>query len=60
MTKQEQASDFLNRCDALGISIEVSPNWVKYQPPLPVEMLMEAMDLQDEISAELAARERLQ
>ena len=44
------AIEFIDQAKANGYKVELEGNWIKWTPPLPVEMLMEAMDHTDEIT----------
>jgi hypothetical protein len=49
MTKLERAKALVEKARALGCEPTVQGSWVVFKPPLPVDLLMESVDLGDEL-----------
>tara|TARA_R100000687_G_scaffold83707_1_gene89636 strand:+ start:5723 stop:5893 length:171 start_codon:yes stop_codon:yes gene_type:complete len=54
-----EASDFIRSAKAIGCEPRLDRSWVVWKPPLPVEMLLDATRLSDEIAEELKGLEEL-
>ena len=50
-----EAKDFIERAGKLGYKPEMAGEWIKWEPPLPVEMLIECSRLANDIAKELKA-----
>jgi hypothetical protein len=48
-TKAERAKALLEKADELGCVATRKGNWTVFTPPLPIDMLMEATELGDEL-----------
>ncbi|MFT6550529.1 MAG: hypothetical protein ACJA1I_000557 [Zhongshania marina] len=48
-----EAKDFIRSAEAIGCKPQLDGEWIKWQPPLPAEMLKDAVRLSDKIAAEL-------
>jgi hypothetical protein len=48
-----EAVDFIRSAKAIGCEPTIDGAWVKWQPALPPEMIMDALRLVNEIAAEL-------
>ena len=51
------AKEFIENAKSIGCEPELDGNWCKWSPPLPPEMLMEAVNLSDEIAEELRKKD---
>lgn len=54
-TKKERAAAFLTKARDLGCVPTVDGSWVVFRPPLPADVMMEALGLGDEIAELLKA-----
>jgi len=53
-----KASQFIQKAESLGHKAEVDGEWIKWTPPLPTEMLLQAVNLSDEIAKEIRGRKQ--
>jgi len=49
--KRAQAERFIAEAQAIGCTPSLKGDWVVWQPPLPTEMLMRSMPINNEIAA---------
>lgn len=49
------AKDFIVKAEAEGYKPTLNGEWTKWEPPLPVNLLMECVEIADEIAEELAS-----
>lgn len=59
-TKSERilaAQGVLEQAEGCGCKATVTRNWVSFSPPLPVNLLMQSLDLGDEMAELLKAKE---
>lgn len=45
----QQSQEFIDRAKEKGMTPSVHGDWIKWEPPLTVPMIMESMPLNDEI-----------
>jgi len=50
MTKMEQAAKLIERAQQVGCHATLEGNWVVWRPALPVDLLMESMDVNAEVA----------
>ena len=48
--KLQQAAEIVGKAEALGCKPELQGDWVVFRPPLPVDLLMLAMNLGNELA----------
>ena len=58
VTKLERAKAIIEKARAIGCEAKVQERWVVFQPPLPVDLLMDSVDLGDELVEALSEDER--
>lgn len=51
MTKSERAAEVLRQAKELGCTPSKEGSWVVFRPPLPVDLILEASELGNEIAA---------
>lgn len=55
--KRDEAKAFLELARDRGCVAALSGNWVVFSPPLPVELVLQAMPLSEEMASILAEQE---
>ncbi len=58
MSKLERARAIIEKARSLGCEATVQGHWVVFKPPLPVDLLMDSVDLGDELVEALSEDER--